>query len=343
AADQAIAEHLRKTHKKVFLVANKTDGIDGDSAVSEFYALALGDVYQIAAAHGRGVLSLFELALAPHLETLVDAATDEDAQEEEEEDFDEEALLRMVAAGDLDTREDTKETPFADLPIKFAIVGRPNVGKSTLTNRMLGEDRVIVYDMPGTTRDSVYIPMERDEQKYVIIDTAGVRRRGKVHETVEKFSVIKTLKAIEDANVCLLVIDAQETITDQDLSILGFVLHSGRSVVLVVNKWDGLDQKVKEDVKNELERRLGFIDFARVHFISALHGSGVGHLFESIQEAYQSATRRTSTAMLTRIMQMAQEDHQPPMVNGRRVKLKYAHAGGYNPPRIVIHGNQLND
>ncbi|MGL5973715.1 MAG: ribosome biogenesis GTPase Der, partial [Aeromonas sobria] len=173
--------------------------------------------------------------------------------------------------------------------------------------------------------------------------TAGVRRRGKVHETVEKFSVIKTLKAIEDANVCLLVIDAQETITDQDLSILGFVLHSGRSVVLVVNKWDGLDQKVKEDVKNELERRLGFIDFARVHFISALHGSGVGHLFESIQEAYQSATRRTSTAMLTRIMQMAQEDHQPPMVNGRRVKLKYAHAGGYNPPRIVIHGNQLND
>jgi GTP-binding protein len=208
---------------------------------------------------------------------------------------------------------------------------------------MLGEDRVIVYDMPGTTRDSVYIPMERDEQKYVVIDTAGVRRRGKVHETVEKFSVIKTLKAIEDANVCLLVIDAQETITDQDLSILGFVLHSGRSVVLVVNKWDGLDQKVKEDVKNELDRRLGFIDFARVHFISALHGSGVGHLFESIQEAYQSATRRTSTAMLTRIMQMAQEDHQPPMVNGRRVKLKYAHAGGYNPPRIVIHGNQLND
>lgn len=236
AADQAIAEHLRKTHKKVFLVANKTDGIDGDSAVSEFYGLALGEVYQMAAAHGRGVLSLLELALAPHLETLVGSATE--AQEEEElEEFDEEALLRMVAAGELDTREDTKETPFADLPIKFAIVGRPNVGKSTLTNRMLGEDRVIVYDMPGTTRDSVYIPMERDDQKYVVIDTAGVRRRGKVHETVEKFSVIKTLKAIEDANVCLLVIDARETITDQDLSILGFVLNSGRSVVLVVNKW----------------------------------------------------------------------------------------------------------
>ncbi|MGL5284717.1 MAG: ribosome biogenesis GTPase Der, partial [Aeromonas sp.] len=232
---------------------------------------------------------------------------------------------------------------YADLPVKFAIVGRPNVGKSTLTNRMLGEDRVIVYDMPGTTRDSIYIPLERDNRTYVVIDTAGVRRRGKVHETVEKFSVIKTLKAIEDANVCLLVIDARETITDQDLSILGFVLNAGRSVVLVVNKWDGLDQKVKDDVKNELDRRLGFIDFARVHFISALHGSGVGHLFESIDEAYASATRRVSTSMLTRIMQMAQQDHQPPMVRGRRVKLKYAHAGGYNPPRLIVHGNQVEE
>ncbi|MGL5948669.1 MAG: ribosome biogenesis GTPase Der [Aeromonas sp.] len=342
AADQAIAEHLRKAQKKVFLVANKTDGIDADSAVSEFYSLALGEVFQMAAAHGRGVLSLLELALAPHLETLVgDAASSAEEEDEFAVTLDDAAIAALLDE-EGDTEAD-KPAPFADLPIKFALVGRPNVGKSTLTNRMLGEDRVIVYDMPGTTRDSIYIPMERDDQQYVIIDTAGVRRRGKVHETVEKFSVIKTLKAIEDANVCLLVIDAQETITDQDLSILGFVLNSGRSVVLVVNKWDGLDQKVKEDVKNELDRRLGFIDFARVHFISALHGSGVGHLFESIQEAYQSATRRTSTAMLTRIMQMAQEDHQPPMVNGRRVKLKYAHAGGYNPPRIVIHGNQLND
>lgn len=343
AADIAIGEHLRKCDKKVFLVANKTDGIDGDSASAEFYALALGDVYQIAAAHGRGVLSLLELALAPHLEDLVGEQGYADEGEDEEE-FDEEALARMLATGEFETgEEEEKQNRYADLPIKFAIVGRPNVGKSTLTNRMLGEDRVIVYDMPGTTRDSVYIPMERDDKKYVVIDTAGVRRRGKVHETVEKFSVIKTLKAIEDANVCLLVIDARETITDQDLSILGFVLNAGRSVVLVVNKWDGLDQKVKDDVKSELDRRLGFIDFARVHFISALHGSGVGHLFESIDEAYESATRRTSTALLTRIMQMAQQDHQPPMVRGRRVKLKYAHAGGYNPPRIIVHGNQLND
>jgi GTP-binding protein len=328
-------------------VANKTDGIDGDSASAEFYALALGEVYQIAAAHGRGVLSLLQLALAPHLEELVAERTangEEGVDADEEEEFDEEVLARMMAAGEFVMDDEAEQqNRYADLPVKFAIVGRPNVGKSTLTNRMLGEDRVIVYDMPGTTRDSIYIPLERDNRKYVVIDTAGVRRRGKVHETVEKFSVIKTLKAIEDANVCLLVIDARETITDQDLSILGFVLNAGRSVVLVVNKWDGLDQKVKDDVKNELDRRLGFIDFARVHFISALHGSGVGHLFESIDEAYASATRRVSTSMLTRIMQMAQQDHQPPMVRGRRVKLKYAHAGGYNPPRLIVHGNQVEE
>ncbi|SIR42708.1 GTP-binding protein [Aeromonas sp. RU39B] len=347
AADIAIGEHLRKCHKTVFLVANKTDGIDGDSASAEFYALALGEVYQIAAAHGRGVLSLLQLALAPHLEELVAERTangEEGVDADEEEEFDEEVLARMMAAGEFVMDDEAEQqNRYADLPVKFAIVGRPNVGKSTLTNRMLGEDRVIVYDMPGTTRDSIYIPLERDNRKYVVIDTAGVRRRGKVHETVEKFSVIKTLKAIEDANVCLLVIDARETITDQDLSILGFVLNAGRSVVLVVNKWDGLDQKVKDDVKNELDRRLGFIDFARVHFISALHGSGVGHLFESIDEAYASATRRVSTSMLTRIMQMAQQDHQPPMVRGRRVKLKYAHAGGYNPPRLIVHGNQVEE
>lgn len=217
------------------------------------------------------------------------------------------------------------------------------MGKSTLTNRILGEDRVVVYDMPGTTRDSIYIPMERDGQDYVVIDTAGVRRRGKVTETVEKFSVIKTLQAIEDANVVLLVLDARMGISDQDLSLLGFVLNAGRSLVVVVNKWDGLDQSVKDRVKEELDRRLDFVDFARIHFISALHGSGVGNLFESIQEAYSSATKRVSTAMLTRIMQMATQDHQPPMVNGRRIKLKYAHTGGHNPPIIVIHGNQLKD
>ena len=228
-------------------------------------------------------------------------------------------------------------------PIKLAIVGKPNVGKSTLTNRILGEERVVVYDQPGTTRDSIFIPMERDGREYVLIDTAGVRRRRSISEAVEKFSIVKTLQAIEEANVVLLVIDAQEGITDQDLSLLGFVLNSGRSLVLAVNKWDGLDKDVKDEIKRELDRRLGFIDFARLHFISALHGTNVGHLFESVQEAYNSATKRINTSMLTRIMDMAQADHQPPVVRGRRVKMKYAHAGGYNPPIIVIHGNQVKD
>lgn len=217
------------------------------------------------------------------------------------------------------------------------------MGKSTLTNRILGEERVVVFDMPGTTRDSVYIPMERDEREYILIDTAGVRKRKKISEAVEKFSIVKTLQAIEEANVVLLVIDAREGITDQDLSLLGFVLNSGRSLVVAVNKWDGLSTDVKDDIKREMDRRLGFIDFARIHFISALHGSGVGNLFESVQEAYMSATKRINTALLTQIMEMAQDDHQPPLVRGRRVKMKYAHAGGYNPPVIVIHGNQVDD
>ena len=229
------------------------------------------------------------------------------------------------------------------MSFKCGIVGLPNVGKSTLTNRILGEERVVVFDQPGTTRDSIYIPMERDEREYVLIDTAGVRKRKKINEAVEKFSIVKTLQAIEEANVVLLVIDAREGITDQDLSLLGFVLNSGRSLVLAVNKWDGLSSDVKDDVKREMDRRLGFVDFARIHFISALHGSGVGNLFESVQEAYLSATKRINTSILTKIMEMAQDDHQPPLVRGRRVKMKYAHAGGYNPPVIVIHGNQVDD
>ncbi|TMP29385.1 ribosome biogenesis GTPase Der [Pseudoalteromonas rubra] len=333
AADQAIAQHLRKQQKKSFVVANKTDGIDADSNCAEFYQLALGEVYHIAAAHGRGVTQLLEATLGPVIAEL--------AAEEDEIEQDDELLTELYLEGE-EAPEEGK-TGFEDKPIKLAIIGRPNVGKSTLTNRILGEERVIVYDMPGTTRDSIYIPMTRNERDYVLIDTAGVRKRKKVSDVVEKFSVIKTLKAIEDANVILLVIDAREGISDQDLSLLGFALNAGRSLVIAVNKWDGLDDYVKERIKSELDRRLGFIDFARLHFISALHGTGVGHLFESVEEAYESATKRVSTAMLRRIMDMAQADHQPPLVRGRRVKLKYAHAGGYNPPRIVIHGNQVHD
>ncbi|WP_337842981.1 ribosome biogenesis GTPase Der [Rheinheimera sp.] len=332
-ADEAIATHIRRINKKVFLVANKTDGLDADTAVADFYSLGLGEVYPIAAAHGRGVVSLLQTALLPLLSEQQQERIHAIEQGENPDELDED---ENFAEG-----EDSKAA--RDQHIKLAIVGRPNVGKSTLTNRILGEERVVVFDMPGTTRDAIYIPMTRGEREYTLIDTAGVRRRGKIDDMVEKFSVIKTLQAIEDANVVILVLDARQGISDQDLSILGYVLNAGRSLVIAVNKWDGLDDGVKDEVKRELDRRLGFIDFARLHFISALHGSGVGNLFESVEEAFDSATRRVSTALLTRIMKMAQEDHQPPLVNGRRVKLKYAHAGGYNPPMIVIHGNQVQD
>lgn len=325
-ADQAIANHLRKQDKSVFVVANKTDGLDSDTAIADFYQISLGDIYPIAASHGRGVTLLLETTLLP----IIEVHKEEDGEEglDDIDQYDEDAA---------------DETPHADKPIKLALIGRPNVGKSTLTNRILGEERVVVYDAPGTTRDSVYIPMSRQDQEYVLIDTAGVRRRKRVTEAVEKFSIIKTLQAIEDANVVLLVIDAREGISDQDLTLLGFILNAGRSLVIAVNKWDGLESHVKDEIKSELDRRLGFVDFARLHFISALHGTGVGHLFESIEEAYLSATQRINTSILTRIMDMAQKDHQPPLVRGRRVKLKYAHAGGYNPPIVVIHGNQVKD
>ncbi|MDF2784976.1 MAG: GTP-binding protein Der [Pantoea eucrina] len=335
-ADQQIANHLRSREKATFLVANKTDGLDADAAVLDFYALGLGDIHPIAASHGRGVTSLLETALLPWMDVA-------DPQEVTEEDENEAYWAALAAEENGEEAEEEEAFDPTGLPIKLAIVGRPNVGKSTLTNRILGEDRVVVYDMPGTTRDSIYIPMERDEREYILIDTAGVRKRGKITDTVEKFSVIKTLQAIEDANVVMLVIDARAGISDQDLSLLGFILNSGRSLVIVVNKWDGLSQEVKDEVKETLDYRLGFIDFARVHFISALHGSGVGNLFESVTEAYDCSTKRVNTSMLTRIMNMAAEDHQPPLVRGRRVKLKYAHAGGYNPPIVVIHGNQVKD
>lgn len=322
--DIGIAEHLRKQDKAMYLVANKVDGIDGDSETADFFKLGFAEVLQIAAAHGRGVSQMMTHVLTPLEKIFPDMQIVEEERDEEE---DADAKLARLQAS----------------PIKLAIVGKPNVGKSTLINRILGEERVVVYDQPGTTRDSIFIPMQRDDREYILIDTAGVRKRKKVSETVEKFSIVKTLQAIEESNVVLLVIDAREGVTDQDLSLLGFVLNSGRSLVLAVNKWDGLETHMKEAIKRELDRRLGFVDFARLHFISALHGTGVGHLFESVQEAYNSATVRITTSVLTQIMEMAQNDHNPPLIHGRRVKMKYAHAGGYNPPVIVIHGNQLKD
>ena len=349
SADIGIANYLRqRQNKTTVVVANKVDGIDADSHCAEFYQLGLGEIAQIAASQGRGIANLMEQVLSPLAEKMAEKEEEsvvenddvsEIAQHDEwDEDFD---FSNEEDTALLDEELAQEQTPDSQ-NIKIAIVGRPNVGKSTLTNRILGEDRVVVYDMPGTTRDSIYIPMERDGQQYTLIDTAGVRKRGKVHLAVEKFSVIKTLQAIQDANVVLLTIDARENISDQDLSLLGFILNSGRSLVIVVNKWDGLNQEVKDRVKSELDRRLDFIDFARVHFISALHGSGVGNLFESVKEAYECATQKMTTSMLTRILQIAVDEHQPPMIGGRRVKLKYAHPGGYNPPIIVIHGNQVD-
>ncbi len=345
-ADIGIAQYLRqRQHKTTILVANKIDGIDADAHCGEFYQLGLGEIAQIAASQGRGVNSLIENLLAPLIspatptnpENFTDFVGEKgERQSGYTQDFDFESNAEWL------DEVLNEEQESQDKNIKIAIVGRPNVGKSTLTNRILGEERVVVYDLPGTTRDSIYIPMVRDEQHYTLIDTAGVRKRGKVHLAVEKFSVIKTLQAIQDANVVLLTIDAREGITDQDLSLLAFILNAGKSLVIVINKWDGLDSSIKAQIKSELDRRLGFLDFARIHFISALHGSGVGNLFSAIKEAYACATQKMTTSMLTRILQIATSEHQPPLAQGRRIKLKYAHPGGYNPPIIVIHGNQID-
>ncbi|HEY9030844.1 MAG TPA: ribosome biogenesis GTPase Der [Kangiella sp.] len=310
AADEFVADHLRRQNKPIIVLVNKVDGIHADAALSDYYSLGYQTVLPLAAAHGRGV------------NTLVDTIFDELHLESSDED---ELVGYEKAQG-----------------IKLAIVGRPNVGKSTLVNRFLGEERVVVYDLPGTTRDSIYIEMERREKKYTLIDTAGVRRRGKVKETVEKFSVLKTLQAIDDSNVSIMVMDAREPITDQDLSLISYIIDSGRSMVIAINKWDGMTEEQRDNVKHEIDRRLGFIDFARIHFISALHGSNVGHLWESVDEAWASAQVEMSASKLTRLLEEASEKHQPPTVRGRRVKLRYAHPGGHNPPLIVIHGNQCS-
>lgn len=303
-ADQNIAAQLRAYPNTLVLVANKTEGLDQRIATSEFHALGLGYPWPIAAAHGRGLRALME-ATATHFPAI---------QENEED-----------------------PTTWG---IKVAIIGRPNVGKSTLVNRILGEERVVAHDSPGTTRDSIYIPFIRHAKRYTLIDTAGVRRRARVSQKIEKFSVIKSLQAIETANVAIVLIDAQEGVTDQDVHLLGFVLESGRAFVIAINKWDGLAQDHRRQVREALERKLAFIDFARPHLVSALYGSGVGDLFASVDTAWESASRKLSTPILTRTLLDAVSKHPPPVVRGRRIKLRYAHQGGKNPPTIVIHGNQ---
>ena len=312
ASDQTVADMLRRIDKPVWLAANKIDGQNTDIALSDFYGLGFGEPQAIAASHGRGVSALSDQLLA---------------------------YFGLLDVDPVDVNDQRQEAP----GIRIGVVGRPNVGKSTLVNRMLGEDRVVVFDLPGTTRDSIYIPYERHQETYTLIDTAGVRRRGRVSETVEKFSVVKTLQAIEDSQVVVLVVDAQEGLVEQDLHLMGTIIDAGRALVVAVNKWDHLDPDVREKIRQTLRRRLSFIPWAKIHYISALHGTGVGDLYGSIKEGYEAATTKFSTNVLTRILEDAVEDHQPPLVRGRRIKLRYAHQGGMNPPRIIIHGNQTKD
>ncbi len=312
ASDQTVADMLRRNDKPIWLVANKIDGQNADIALSDFYSLGFGEPQAIAASHGRGVGVLSD-QLLDH--------------------------FGLLDVEPLDVNQERQDAP----GIRIGVVGRPNVGKSTLVNRMLGEDRVVVFDLPGTTRDSIYIPYERYDEMFTLIDTAGVRRRGRVNETVEKFSIVKTLQAIEDSHVVILVVDGQEGMVEQDMHLMGIVVDAGRALVVAVNKWDHLDPDLRVKIRETLKRRLSFIPWAKIHYISALHGTGVGDLYGSIKEAYSAATTKLSTNVLTRILEDAVADHQPPLVRGRRIKLRYAHQGGMNPPRIIVHGNQTKD
>jgi GTP-binding protein len=303
--DLSVAEKLRSLNKKVYLIVNKTEGMDTDIVIADFFRLGFGNPIPIAAAHKSGVHEMVHSVFADVVPAPV--------IEEE------------------------------DPGIKLAIIGRPNVGKSTLTNRMLGEERVIVFDQPGTTRDSISIPLERMGKKYTLIDTAGIRRRGKVFEATEKFSVVKTLQAIESSNVVIFLIDAREGVTDQDLRLLGFIVDSGKALVLGINKWDGMTDAERDKTRATIDRKINFLDFARTHFISALHGSGVGTLFGSVEEAWESANKKLSTPQINKILRDAVLAHNPPLVHGRRIKLRYAHTGGHHPPLIIIHGNQVNE
>lgn len=304
--DHDIASYLRRLGKPCILVANKAEGLLEGVQLVEFYELGLGEVHPVSAAHGQGIRTLIELALAP-----LDLAEDEDA------DVDQPGV------------------------IKLAVAGRPNVGKSTLINVWLGEERLVAFDLPGTTRDAISVPFERNGQKFELIDTAGLRRRGKVFEAIEKFSVVKTLQAIESAHVVLLLIDATQGVTDQDAHIAGYILENGRAVVLAVNKWDAVDDYQRELVKRSIETRLPFLKFANMHLISAQKRQGLGPLWASITQAYKAANCKMSTPVLTRLLLEAVQFQSPKRAGMFRPKLRYAHQGGMNPPVIVIHGNSL--
>ncbi|MDZ7788560.1 MAG: ribosome biogenesis GTPase Der [Halofilum sp. (in: g-proteobacteria)] len=308
-ADSAVIERLRRNGKPFRIVVNKTDGLDPDAALADFHGLAGDPPVGIAATQGRGVARLADSVAAMLPEAGGTTGTDE-----------------TIAAGG----------------VRVAIVGRPNVGKSTLVNRLLGEERMLAIDQPGTTRDAVEIPFERDGQTYTLIDTAGLRRRSRVAGAVEKFSALKTLEAIKAANVVILVLDARQGLAEQDQHVVGHVLDAGRALVVAINKWDGLDRYTKDRVRADRERRFGFVDFAETRYISALHGTGVGDLLKAVDRAHGAAMANLQTHQLTRTLEDAVAEHQPPLVGGARVKLRYAHQGGSNPPTIVVHGNRVD-
>ena len=307
AQDHDIADYLRRLGKPCLLVANKAEGMREGAQLAEFYELGLGEVLPVSAAHGQGVRSMLEAAL--------------------------DAL-------DLPEPEEDAE-PDPDAPIRLAVAGRPNVGKSTLINTWLGEERLVAFDMPGTTRDAISVPFERAGKKFELIDTAGLRRKGKVFEAIKKFSVVKTLQAIESANVVLLLLDATQGVTEQDEHIASFILDAGRAVVLAVNKWDAVDAYQRELVQRSIESRLAFLKFAELHFISAIKRQGLGPLWGSIAKAHQAAMRKMPTPQLTRLLQEAVQFQAPKRTGMYRPKLRYAHQGGMNPPVIVVHGNSL--
>ena len=307
AQDHDIAKYLRRLGKSCLLVANKAEGMQSGPQLSEFYELGLGEVLPVSAAHGQGIRGMLEAALDP----LFEGHEDDDAPEAEE------GVIRL------------------------AVAGRPNVGKSTLINTWLGEERLVAFDLPGTTRDAIRVPFEKGGQRYELIDTAGLRRKGRVFEAIEKFSVVKTLQAIESANVVLLLLDATQGITDQDAHIAGYVLESGRAVVLAVNKWDAVDAYQRELLQRSIETRLSFLKFARLHLISAKKRQGLAPLWQSIQSAYKASMCKMSTPILTRLLQEAVQFQSPKRSGMFRPKPRYAHQGGMNPPVIVIHGNSL--
>ncbi len=349
--DFSIANELRKARAQITLVVNKSEGMRREIVTAEFHALGLGEPLAISSAHGDGVRELIDFLIPD--EPDVSDETEENTAAEAPVQFDETMPDSTGFDGDDELNEDAaQEKESADdgaadarpkPRIKVAIVGRPNVGKSTLSNTLLGEERMIAYDQPGTTRDSVSADFERNGRPYTLIDTAGIRRRGKVTDMIEKFSVVKTLKAIEDCNVAVLLLDARESIAEQDAHIAGYILESGRALVIAVNKWDGLGEGEKQQIKTDLERKLMFLKFANLHFISAQTPFGIGALMNSIDGAHAAAFRKLPTPKLTRAIQEAVERQTPPRRGLIRPKLRFAHQGGQNPPIVVIHGNALSD